>query len=851
VLLVCRGDHVRLALQWLDGEVEGDPRLCPFRCLPDPNRGIEALMRTARTARTRSHVRSAVIAVSALALSSTLPAIAFAAPADAGSQVSATLVLRSPDPTAVGALATAHGLSRSQRMARLAATMPSAAVRSSAQSSVAALGLTVDHTTPWTVVVHGSTRAVGALTASAASRSGVFAENPSLVPAAATVISGGATGVFHPRALGPLTGADFRTAYNASSLPPSGATAPVIATIQLADWDPADLSSYALANGLPAPTAATYTQISVDNDPLTPTDDDDSIEPAIDQESIYSVNPYADQRAYFAPNTTQHYIDAIYQVAADAYSSASIVALSVSWGSCETDTGSLNIDSMHAAIAQVLAAGVTMFAASGDNGSHDCTDDSGNPVQADAVDYPASDPLVVAVGGTQLDPVGPVETAWSDAGMTPQAFSGSGGGVSVDWARPAYQATVAPAATMREVPDIAADAASASPFEIYVEGTNFHAWGTSLAAPVSAALLTAELGSRGLTNGGVGDIHQALYSAPATSFRDITSGTNLSYNAGPGYDMVTGLGAVNWHAVVDQLTLAPVVSVPTAGKSTTIHVAVTNPGGQQFLSWQTGFGTPPACSNNAGKAATPADVVVPKDGVYTIYAVGYLGYQRCLIGTATTIVDNSPPAASANITKSSPSGKTVTYSWAVSDKLSGVGSISTRLLRNGKLISTGHPLGSGKVVIKGKLGSVYQLVVTAADKLGNTITAKHSMSVAYDDRSFTLVGKGWKRVNSHAAFGGQLVTSAKAGTTAHLKVYGQNVYLLTTTCSTCGIVGVYVNGKHLHDISLYTKGSHPQNAVKIATFGSAALRSITLLVKGTKASGSKGVTVSLDGLLAS
>ena len=794
-------------------------------------------------ARTKIRLSSAIVATSVLVLGAAVPATALASPG-ATAQASATLILRSPDKAATEALAAATGLSRAERENRLAATLPLPATKAAALASIKALGLSVDKSTLWSLVVHGPAQAISALVSSGA-RSGPVTTSPALAPAVESVLSGGPTNLMQPRAFRTVTGADFRTAYNASNVLPAGVAAPVIATLQFAGWNPADLTQFAANTGLPAPAPTTFTAVPIDgiNPALLSSG---STEVALDQESIYSVDPSALQRAYYAPNSLSGVVDALDAVATDAHSTSSIMALSTSWGFCEPSTTSAVINQMHDAYVDAVAAGVTVFAASGDDGSADC-ESSDTPSSVNAVDYPASDPVVVGVGGTNLDTVGPVETAWGDFNNGP--FQGSGGGVSGGWPRPAYQGAVAPAATFREVPDIAADASDLSPFPVSISGSTHQVYGTSLAAPISAALMTAELSSRGITNGGVGDIHVALYSAPATSFRDITVGTNGAFNAAAGYDMVTGLGAVNWHAIVDQLLVAPVVTAPAVQKSRTITPTVTAPGAQSFIGWATGTGTPPACTTVTGRPLTPPAVTVPADGVYTVWAEGYLGFQRCLAAVTTVVVDNGAPAVTASVTKSSASGKHVTFTWAASDQLSGVAGVDVSVLRNGKKIWAGHTAGAGSVSLAGKLGSSYEVVATASDNAGNTATVKHTLGVAYDDKSFKL-SKGWTRVGSHAAFGGKLVKSATAGATAHLKAYGATFSLLTTTCPTCGIVEVFIDGHHVHDISLFSKGTKPQTAVKVFSSSKTTLRSITLVVKGTKAHGSKGVVINVDGLLA-
>ena len=70
--------------------------------------------------------------------------------------------------------------------------------------------------------------------------------------------------------------------------------------------------------------------------------------------------------------------------------------------------------------------------------------------------------------------------------------------------------------------------------------------GTSLAAPAWAALIAIADQGRvavgGTTLDGATQTLPALYSLPSTDFHDITTGSNGTFSAGPGYDYATGLG---------------------------------------------------------------------------------------------------------------------------------------------------------------------------------------------------------------------------------------------------------------------------------------------------------------------
>ncbi|HEX7354333.1 MAG TPA: hypothetical protein VF288_05815, partial [Mycobacteriales bacterium] len=177
----------------------------------------------------------------------------------------------------------------------------------------------------------------------------------------------------------------------------------------------------------------------------------------------------------------------------------------------------------------------------------------------------AAFPEVVGVGGTTVTtgPGGTTQTAWSNT------HGATGGGYSSLFTRPAYQnGTVTNA--MRGVPDIAMDGDPQTGLLLYASGDNgcktsnnrCAVGGTSLSAPLAAASLASILAVRGATSG-LGDIHSLLYSAPAGSYTDVTSGNNGAYSAGPGWDPVTGWGTPLWTSLL----------APTAG--TTPYVAIT------------------------------------------------------------------------------------------------------------------------------------------------------------------------------------------------------------------------------------------------------------------------------------
>jgi subtilase family serine protease len=232
---------------------------------------------------------------------------------------------------------------------------------------------------------------------------------------------------------------------------------------------------------------------------------------------------------------------------------------------------------------------VTVLAASGDSGAADVKLDENTYYPFGVTSWPDSDPLVTAVGGTQLHLTATgkraAPTVWNDtynptvnefvtgsAGPVPLA---GGGGRSVLFGRPGYQDGVKRAVGgQRGVPDISMSAACSGSVETY--GTYRGApagWspvcGTSEATPLFAGIvaLAAQVAGHPL-----GPVNPALYRMAAAHARgivDVTKGGNTvsfiqggqrhtvrGFTAGPGYDLASGVGTVDAAYFVSELVSA-------------------------------------------------------------------------------------------------------------------------------------------------------------------------------------------------------------------------------------------------------------------------------------------------------
>jgi kumamolisin len=326
-------------------------------------------------------------------------------------------------------------------------------------------------------------------------------------------------------------------------------TGQTLAIIELGGgFGSSDLNTYFAGLGLPTPSVAA---VGVDGATNVAGQDPSGAdgEVLLDIEVAGAIVPKTSIVVYFAPNTDAGFLDA---VSTAAHAGPTPAAISISWGQSEDSWTGQARDAMDQAFADAAALGITVTAASGDNGSNDRVADA----QAH-VDFPAASPHVLACGGTSLraDPsTGAVtsETVWND-GATGGA---TGGGVSDTFPLPAWQANAqvpnSPSGG-RGVPDVAADADPQTGYQVFVDGTAMVIGGTSAVAPLWAALVCRLAQSLGTP---LGLIQPKLYAA-TSGFRDITQGNNGAYQAGQGWDACTGLGVPVGDALLTALRASP------------------------------------------------------------------------------------------------------------------------------------------------------------------------------------------------------------------------------------------------------------------------------------------------------
>jgi kumamolisin len=341
--------------------------------------------------------------------------------------------------------------------------------------------------------------------------------------------------------------ADILGAYGAAGVEATGSGQTIAILIDTFAQD-TDVQEFWRANDLPDDLTR-IEKINVSGGPLPEIEGEESL----DTEWSSGVAPGASVRIYASGALTFVALDrALDAIIADLPSQPGLRQVSISLGLGETyfESAKGEIATQHSKFLRLAAAGVNVFVSSGDAGSNpDQTGHSATgPTQAE---YEASDPCVVAVGGTSLrlntDHAVASETAWAS----------SGGGKSVVFGRPKWQAgETVPAGKQRLVPDVSLVADPYTGGMVVINGRKQPIGGTSWSAPVWAAFCARLNDARSKAGKpSVGFLNPLLYPLCGTSsFRDVTSGSNGAYDAGVGYDMVTGLGTPDLAALIAALS---------------------------------------------------------------------------------------------------------------------------------------------------------------------------------------------------------------------------------------------------------------------------------------------------------
>jgi kumamolisin len=320
-------------------------------------------------------------------------------------------------------------------------------------------------------------------------------------------------------------------------------------------FSPARLRSYLRKLGVAAPRVKVREIPPGGNRPLNKTDTlTPDAEVYMDLEILASIAPHATLVVYFAENSSRGWIEALHTAIFDRKHRISV--LSISWGQAEQYWDARTIHALEHLLQMAALLGITVCCSSGDRGVFEAD------THPYSVPYPASSPHVLACGGTRLDVLGGArkrETVWNES---QPAGLASGGGISRIFALPDFQrghrvpARFGGTKKGRGIPDVAANASSATGYLIWSDKTAMSLGGTSAATPFWAGLvacLNQALGRR------IGYLTPLLYTAKGhLALRNIRHGNNRldgrhGYEARKGWDACTGFGTPHGVKFLDWL----------------------------------------------------------------------------------------------------------------------------------------------------------------------------------------------------------------------------------------------------------------------------------------------------------
>jgi subtilase family serine protease len=378
---------------------------------------------------------------------------------------------------------------------------------------------------------------------------------------------------------------DLHTAY---SIPAFGGLVKgqTLAVFEQGYYNPNDVSYY--ESYFKTGSSVKQIPVSVDHSPIL-LESAIELESCLDVDMIIAMNPkvakvlvYIDDYQYDPFDVA--ITDAFTRIADDGQASV----VSASYGEDEgffiADGTEVALDT---ALQQCATQGITVLASSGDNGAF------GNGYNSPYnVSNPATDPYITGVGGTELlTTTGEqyeFESAWNEFPY----YGATGGGISTYWSQPAYQNTPytgytagnGGSATMRNVPDVAAEAAVTTGVAVYVsdQGGWFQVGGTSVASPlwagylsnINAALTWTGLGNLGFFNPTLYSVGVSVGVTPSDYMYDIRSGSNgyvpfggPGFYNGFGYSNPTGNGSIWGGGFGLQLLISGHRRVPLRGRS--------------------------------------------------------------------------------------------------------------------------------------------------------------------------------------------------------------------------------------------------------------------------------------------
>jgi subtilase family serine protease len=392
-------------------------------------------------------------------------------------------------------------------------------------------------------------------------------------------------------ALGPYFTADLRQAYDfpsATAITGSGVT---IGILMNGDYNASDIFTYFTDQDIPAALQPNLRSIPINGGAAFSTTNSTETHLDIEESSgmalgvdveLYNCSDLDNATLLFGLNTMVN--DNTADVVNMSFGEPEVDLLPANNGGIDQR---FNAELFDVLFAQGSSQGMTFVASSGDHGAVPFV--GSKKVRTLSAQMPASDPYVTAVGGTNLVTSfvsGSTKSTYVSENASPDAETtgelwGSGGGISILWAKPSYQTLVTtPSTKFRTVPDLALHmggcpgeavhpcGANRSSDYIVIGGQLQGVIGTSASSPDIAGLFALKIvfeNSRlGAENTDIYKRHKSQLAGVGKPFPHTTiAGNNGKYTVKAPYDLVLGNGTV------DARQLLGAGSLPAAGNPDT------------------------------------------------------------------------------------------------------------------------------------------------------------------------------------------------------------------------------------------------------------------------------------------
>jgi len=565
-----------------------------------------------------------------------------------------------------------------------------------------------------------------------------------------------------------LAPADYSTIYDIGPLYSANinGTGQTIAIIARSNIKMSDVTTFRSQFGLKA------------NDPqivITNTDpgivSGDTVETTLDTEWSGAVAPGATVKVIVANSTNS--ADGIDLSALYAVNNNVAPIVSLSYGSCEAGMGSAELSFYNSLWEQAAAQGQSVMVSSGDSGAAGCQGGSSSTGSGQGINGLCSSPYATCVGGTEFaegsnpgqywlpgnnalmgSATGYIpETVWNESGSNSgSGLWGGGGGVSIYFAKPTWQAGPGvPADGHRDVPDVSLSASGHDGYLITLDGALNAVGGTSAAAPSFAgmmALVDQKANARqGLANAILYPLATNQASGGAAVFHDITTGNNTvpgvkGFSATAGYDMGSGLGSVDANLLVNHWTdgsnvAALTLTAPSTpltlpiGQSTNVTITAVASAALKSAVALTVSGAP----SGVTATLTPTTIAAPGSGTtvlkltaattaaagtYSLTVTGVGGTQTAhVVLSMTVVVPTFTLSASATSVTAIPGGTTpVTLTMTPQNGFSSAVALSATGLPTGVTVGFAPATISGTATAAGG-NSVVTFTVAKTTKTGS------------------------------------------------------------------------------------------------------------------------------------